>query len=295
MITQSPLQCSAIIPVHNEAGGIGPLLAVLHANAALEEILVIDDGSTDGSASAVEAAGLERVRLIRHEANLGYGAALKTGIRAAKNEWVLIIDGDGTYPPESIADLLAEAPEADMVVGARTGASVAIPLARRPAKWVLSRLAEYLAQRRIPDLNSGLRLMRKAALEPFMRLLPQGFSFTTTITLAMLVSNCRVRYVPIDYHARLGRSKIRPIHDTLNFVQLILRTIVYFEPLRVFVPLAMMLFAGALGVLGVGLAGMAWWDWQRLPDGTIMVLAVSGLQMLVLGLVADLINRRTTP
>ena len=277
--------CSVIVPVHNEAGGVVAVLRALADVAQVREILVVDDGSTDGTREAVIAAAVPKVRVLSHEENLGYGASLKTGIREATTDWILIIDGDGTYPVERVADLLREGPQADMVVGARN--KTHIPLLRRPAKWVLSRLANYLAQRRIPDLNSGLRLMRRSALEPFIGLLPQGFSFTTTITLAMHVNGYRVHYLPIAYHPRMGRSKIRPFRDTLNFLQLILRTIVYFEPLRVFVPASLLLFSGSLIVLIAGIVR------HEIDDGTVLALFITGLQMLATGLLADLINRRT--
>lgn len=290
MAEKTACDCTAIIPACNEAEGIAQVLRDLSGIDIIKEIIVVDDGSSDATVEEAERAGIAHLRIIRHDQNLGYGAALKTGIRAAQTEWILIIDADGTYPADRIPDLANEIQEADMVVGARVGANAAIPAIRRPAKWMLNRLANYLAQQKIPDLNSGLRLIRRSALEPFMRLLPQGFSFTTTITLAMLVNNYRVRYVSIDYHPRKGRSKIRPFRDTLNFVQLILRTILYFDPLRVFLPLSVLLFLGAFLVFLIGQMAL-----PRIPDGTVLVLFVSGLQMLVLGLVADLINRRTTP
>ena len=178
--------------------------------------------------------------MIRHPRNRGYGAALKRGIAASKHGWILITHADGTYPAEAIPQLLARADDNDMVVGSRTGLNVAIPVERRPAKWFLRRLASYLAGQDLPDLNSGLRLMRKELVERYVHLLPSGFSFTTTITLACACNDHPVQYVPIDYHARLGESKIRPRH-AYDFLLLILRTIVFFNPLKVFIPLGAVL------------------------------------------------------
>jgi glycosyltransferase involved in cell wall biosynthesis len=206
------------------------------------ELIVVDDGSSDRTAELSEAAGAQVLRLPE---NRGYGAALKAGIARAKHEIIVITDADGTYPAESIPVLLENLGEYDMVVGARIGANVAIPLVRRPAKWFLRRLASYLAGRAIPDLNSGLRVMRKSLVKRFEHLLPSGFSFTTTITLASLCSGALVRYSPIDYHERIGESKIRPAHAA-EFLLLILRTIVYFNPLKVFLPIGGIFFLGGL-------------------------------------------------
>jgi glycosyltransferase involved in cell wall biosynthesis len=232
---------SVIIPAFNEAAHVADQVRavddVLRASGWTFEILVVDDGSTDGTAAAAAVAG---VRVIRHRRNRGYGAALKSGVGAAKYDWTLITDADGTYPAASIRELLAHADDNEMVVGARTGTTVRIPAARRPAKWFLGSLASYLAGQKLPDLNSGLRLMRKSLIERYAHLLPSGFSFTTTITLACACNDHPVQYVPIDYHARLGESKIRPRH-AYDFLLLILRTIVFFNPLKVFIPLGAVL------------------------------------------------------
>jgi glycosyltransferase involved in cell wall biosynthesis len=207
------------------------------------EIIVIDDGSKDGTAEAVSQGG--KGRIVRRQQNRGYGAALKLGVRLAKYDWILITDADGTYPVEAIPTLLAEADRNTMVVGSRTGAVVRVPLVRRPAKWFLNRLASYLAGRHLPDINSGLRLMRKSLINRYEHLLPDGFSFTTTITLSAAVNSHPLSYVPIDYHARLGESKIRPRH-AYDFTMLILRTIIFFNPLKVFLPLGASLAIAAL-------------------------------------------------
>jgi glycosyltransferase involved in cell wall biosynthesis len=232
---------SIVIPAYNEGpyvgGQIRAVKDVMDNSGWNYEIILVDDGSTDGTDLAAAAQG---VRVIRHRRNRGYGAALKRGVSAAQFDWILITDADGTYPPEAIPELLAQADSNEMVVGARVTANRKIPLVRRPAKWFLARLASYLAERRLPDLNSGLRLMRKDLIETYRHLLPSGFSFTTTITLAAVCDDHEVEYVPIDYHARLGDSKIRPRH-AYDFLLLILRTVTFFNPLRVFIPLGFFL------------------------------------------------------
>jgi glycosyltransferase involved in cell wall biosynthesis len=237
---------SVVIPAFNEVEHVAA--EVVAVRAALEttdwefELIVVDDGSEDGTGDAAEAAG---ARVVRQRRNRGYGAALKRGVEAARFDWILITDADGTYPVEAIPTLLDASPDGEMIVGARTGAKVHIPLSRRPAKWFLRRLASYLAGRRIPDLNSGLRLMRKDLIERYWHLLPSGFSFTTTITLAAACNDHDVEYVTIDYHQRRGKSKIRPRH-AFDFTLLILRTIVFFNPLKVFIPVGAVLALAGL-------------------------------------------------
>jgi glycosyltransferase involved in cell wall biosynthesis len=238
---------TVVIPAYNEADHVAEQIIsvdrVMRTSGWAYEIIVVDDGSTDGTAEAASQAG--RGRVVRRPQNRGYGAALKLGVRLAGHEWILITDADGTYPVEAIPTLLAEADVNTMVVGSRTGAVVRVPLARRPAKWFLNRLASYLAGRHLPDINSGLRLMRKSLINRYEHLLPDGFSFTTTITLSAACNSHPLAYVPIDYHARLGQSKIRPRH-AYDFTMLILRTIIFFNPLKVFLPLGAVLAVAAV-------------------------------------------------
>jgi glycosyltransferase involved in cell wall biosynthesis len=280
------------VPAFNEKNGIATVLDQLCEilpNCGLKEfeIIVVDDGSSDGTADI--ASRYEGVTVIRHQTNRGYGAALKSGIRHAHYELVCITDADGTYPNRRIPDLIAACTEGryDMMVGARTGDSVAIPLIRRPAKWAIGRLANFVAGMSIPDFNSGLRVFRRDVVLKLFSILPDGFSFTTTITLAMLCNGYLVGYLPINYHARIGRSKIRPIQDTLNFSHLVLRIALYFVPLKVFLPLTALLLMVALvwALCSTFVLG-------QLADVSTLVIAMTGLQVFVIGMLAELVNQR---
>jgi glycosyltransferase involved in cell wall biosynthesis len=230
---------SVVIPAHNEEQSIQSVVTevreLLAQNNFCAEIIVVDDGSQDGTASAAQSGG---ARVLQHRSNRGYGAALKAGIVAATYDAIAIMDADGTYPARYLPQLLTELEHADMVVGARLGDDVHIPLVRRPAKWVLKHLANYVSNARIPDLNSGLRVFRREIAMQYFPILPNYFSFTTTITLAMLCDNYAVSYIPIDYRKRQGHSKIVP-WDAGSFAILILRMAMLFRPLRVFLPLAL--------------------------------------------------------
>ena len=277
-----------VIPVFNEERGIENTLDRLETclrDAEVEfEILVINDGSTDGSGPLLRQRS--GVRLIEHPVNRGYGASLKTGVRHAKHELIVIADADGTYPLEQVPRLVSLAANADMVVGARTGENAHHSTLRRIPKWFLIRFAQWMARRSIPDLNSGFRVFRKPVVARFLQILPDGFSFTTTITLAMLTNNYLVHYEPVDYHPRIGRSKIRPIRDTLGVVQLILRTGMYFAPLRVFLPVACLFFCGFLVTLTLDVIG------GNLNERTLLLL-VAAAQLGMFALLADMIDKRT--
>jgi len=277
---------SIIIPVYNEEKAIEKTIQDLKkelAKLGLDyEIIAVNDASTDKTKGVLEK--IEDIKLINHPENRGYGAALKTGIKTSKYDWILIIDADGTYPSESITDLIKHIYDYDMVVGARTGKKAKIPLIRKPAKWILNKLANYLSGNKIPDLNSGLRIIKRPLLEKFIFILPDGFSFTTTITLAALTNGHRVKYIPINYHKRIGKSKFRPIRDTLNYFQLIIRVILYFNPLKIFIPFSLILF-----LLGVGLFIHGYFFSFVVLDTTIAILIISSIQILAIGMIADLI------
>lgn len=277
---------SIIIPAYNEEDGVGHVVAELRELFRQHnldgEVLVVDDGSTDQTGRIAALAG---ARVLRHRSNRGYGAALKTGIAAASHDSIVITDADGTYPAEYIPELVALLERNDMVVGARIGRNVKIPLSRRPAKWVLNRLANYMTNARIPDLNSGLRAFRRDVATQYFPILPDQFSFTTTITLAMHCDKYAVTYIPINYRGRRGRSKIVP-WDAASFAVLILRAAMLFRPLRVFLPVVLL-------CLGYGLTKMAI-DLVRDPmiSASALMALMSALIILLIGMVGDAIATR---
>jgi glycosyltransferase involved in cell wall biosynthesis len=275
-------QVTVVIPAYNEERGVAEVVrhvGEVLAGAGIEyEILVVDDGSQDGT---VAAARTTTAHVIQHGANRGYGAALKTGIRAARYPMICITDADSTYPAEQLPRLIAEAEEADMVVGARTSGAVQIPMARRPAKWFLNALANYLTDTRIPDLNSGLRVMRRALPLEYFDILPDRFSFTTTITLAGLCDGYTIKFIPVEYRRRVGKSKIKPI-EALNFLTLILRTMTYFRPLRILLPVAFVLF-----LIGATKFVIDWF-YSRL-SGTSVLFLLAALNTVFFGVLADML------
>jgi glycosyltransferase involved in cell wall biosynthesis len=281
-----------VIPVYNEQDGLERTIQQMESllkNMPDElEIVFVDDGSTDGTCKVLADLKMPGCRIRHHRANQGYGAAIKTGLKSTTAPYICITDADGTYPNLEIpklADFLDEG--FVMIVGSRSGNRVRMPLMRRVPKWVLNKLANYLTGTKIPDINSGLRIIEREALEHFIHILPDGFSFTTTITLAMLTNHLPVHFEPIDYHARQGTSKIRPVYDTLNFLQLIVRTCLYFNPLKVFVPLSFLLILGGIAVLI-----LSWLLAERLMDVTFGVMVMASVVVLAIGLLADLIDKR---
>ena len=282
----SIMNLSIVIPAYNEeigiAGTIDGVVEVIKPLHIGYELIVVNDGSTDNTAKIVEN---KNIKIINHEENKGYGASLKTGVRYSQYENILIIDADGSYPAEHIPDLLESAMNYDMVVGARVAGNVKIPLIRKPAKLFINKLANYLAEKKIPDLNSGMRIIKKEIIQQFVKILPNGFSFTVTITLAMLTNDYQIKYIPINYNERKGKSKIRPIHDTLNFIQLIIRTVMYFNPLKIFVPLSFFFVIPGIGFLIRDILAL------NLAQSSILLIITGGL-ILSIGMLADLIHKK---
>lgn len=282
--TKTEAKLSVVIPAYNEENAVAQ--TVHEVREALEgagiehEIIVVDDGSEDNT----RAEALKTGAIVRWGAqNEGYGASLKRGIAEAQYDFVAILDADGTYPARYLPEMLEMCQTQDMVVGDRGAAMKNVPLIRKPAKFILNSIASFLAERRLNDLNSGLRVFRRSELIPFIPLLPQKFSFTTTITLCMTCSGKRMIYTPIEYGRRIGKSKIRPV-DFINFIILVLRVIVLFNPLRVFIPLGLVLFV--LGFLKL-LYDLTQWNLSE----TAVFAFLAALMIWSLGLIADMISR----
>ena len=291
MSTPGACLVSVVIPVYNEAATIGDDLKTIFGSMAPSgiefEVLVVDDGSTDGTCDAI--APYPEVRLIRHGRNLGVGAARRTGLRQARGEIVVTTDGDGTYPNHEIPRMIELMAENDMVVGARTHEAGTVRWLRTPAKAFIRGLASYLTGVRIPDLNSGLRCFRKSIAMQFVPLLPAGHSSESTITLAFLTGGYRVAFVPVDYYPRRGgRSSFRPVRDTAAYLGLVVRTVMYFDPLKFFGPVSLVLLALGAVKLARDLVVFE----LRVPGSTI-VLLLTGVQIGALGLIADLIVKRS--
>ncbi len=276
----NPSSVSVVIPAMNEAGAIAGVITGLQQGGAWHEIIVVDDGSTDGTADIAQAAG---ARVIRHPYNKGNGAAVKTGIRAATGEYLLIVDADGQHQPADAVRLVSRLGEYDLVVGARTTATQAT-LMRRVGNAALNWLASYLTEHRIPDLTSGFRAARLECLREFIALLPNGFSTPTTTTLCFLRAGYSVAFEPIEAKVRIGTSKIRLSKDGPKFFLIILRVMTIFSPLRVFLPVAGASFA--IGTL------YAIWTiaTERHVTNSSVLLIVLAVIIVMVGLVSEQVS-----
>jgi len=282
------MKFSIIIPAYNEEKSIAETISrIKNIENKLKgdsEIIVVNDGSTDNTLKIVKR--IKGIKLISHEANFGYGKAIKTGINNSNGEWIVIIDADGSYPVEDIYTLSQYVGKYDMIVGSRTGKKVEIPLFRRPAKWFLNKLANYISNYNIPDLNSGLRVFRKEIALKFWGLFPDGFSFTATITVASICHSYNVKFIPINYLKRKGKSSMKP-SNFLGFISLILKMSLFFRPLKIFIPTSIILF-----VFGILRSLRDFILTNSIGDLAVIIL-LSSLQIFFFGLLAELIVKRT--
>ncbi len=287
----SACQLTVLLPTYNEELAIEQVLdeivAALVKESIYYEILVVDDASTDATADLAERYALDcwqcPIRVIRCPENRGAGAARKVGIRNAQGDIVVMLDADGTYPAESIPDLLEYFPAYDQVNGARTSEQGTLPWLRVPAKWFIRKLACYLTGTKIPDLNTGLKAFKRDAMLPWLWVVPNGFSCVTTMTLAFLTNGHSVKYVPIPYRTRIGKSKFHPIRDTAAYLSTVLRMVLYFRPLKVFLPLSAM----AIG-LGTVMSVLSFVLTGSMQESNIVVLT-AGFMTCMLGLLAEVI------
>jgi glycosyltransferase involved in cell wall biosynthesis len=286
------LDVSVVLPVYNEKGHlhteIDRIRAALDASPYTYEIVVVDDGSDDGSET--ELATIDGIRLVRHSTNRGSGSARRTGTTVARGRVVVWTDVDMTYPNERIPELVKELDGYDQVVGARRTEQGTHKAFRVPAKWFVRRLACYLTDTDIPDLNSGLRAFRRDVAMQYVHQLPAGFSCVTTLTMSFLSNGYSVKYVPVDYFPRAGRSKFHWWRDTKRYLLQVVRMSLSYNPLKVFLPIGLALLA-----LGAGKLVYDWIDKDfRLAANTLLIL-FAALQLLTIGLLADLVVRVTTP
>jgi len=279
------IKISIVIPAYNEEESIKDVLVelknYLKKNNFQSEVIVVNDGSTDQTRKILE--NIKDIKLINHPYNKGYGAAIKTGVENTKYDWIIWYDSDGQHQPEYIEKLIKYRKEYDMVIGARQGYQG--PIMRQPGKKLLRHLAQYLVQHKIPDLNSGFRLIKKSKFEKFTHLFPNGFSISTTITLAFLKRGFNVKYIPITVKKRIGKSYVK-INDGFKTIMLILRMIILFSPLRIFLPVSSLLFGLAILSLALDITHTSS---LNIGDTTILFF-ISSIFFLFFGLLADQIS-----
>ena len=271
-----PAQTTVVIPAFNEQEAIADVVGRVRGRGAWREVLVVDDGSTDLTADRAAQAG---ARVLRHPYNKGNGAAVKTGIREAKGDVVLLMDADGQHDPEDMARLVAAVGLHDMVIGARAARDQSPTRALGNA--IFRALASWLTGRPIPDLTSGFRAARRDLLVEILHLLPNGFSYPTTSCLALMKAGYNVTFVPVAAHPRVGTSKIRVVRDGVRFVLIILKIVTLYSPLKVFFPISAASFLLGLlyGVWNVAVHG-------KIPMGSALLIQLA-VVVFLFGLISE--------
>jgi glycosyltransferase involved in cell wall biosynthesis len=271
-----PAQVSVIIPAYNEQDAIADVVARVVGQGRWHEVLVVDDGSTDLTAERAEKAG---ARVLRHPYNKGNGAAVKTGLREARSDVVLLLDADGQHDPQEMARLAEGVGVHDMVIGARSARDQ--QALRALGNAVFQALASWLTHRPIPDLTSGFRAARRDRMVEILHLLPNGFSYTTTSCLAFLKAGYNVAFVPIAARPRVGESKIRPLRDGTKFLLIILKIVTLYSPLRVFFPISAFSF-----LVGLGYGIWNVWAHGKIPMGSALLIQLA-VVVFLFGLISE--------
>ena len=275
---------SIVIPAKNEAATIADVVASARSEYPEAEIIVVDDGSTDATADLAETAG---ATIVRHPESLGNGAAVKSGARAAKGEILALMDGDGQHDPRQLGKLLAKLDEGyQMAVGARDSGSHA-NVGRWFANGLYNEIASRLTGRRVPDLTSGFRAVRASMFRQFLYLLPNGFSYPTTITMAFLRSGYPVCFEPITAAERSGKSHIRPIRDGIRFLVIIFKIATLYSPLKIFMPISALFFT-----TGLGYYAYTYFTEGRFTNMSMLVISASVIIFLI-GLISEQITALT--
>ncbi len=272
-----------IVPAYNESGAIKEVAELLKQNFKSCPIIIINDGSSDNTGEILDS--IEGIEVIHHTINRGYGAALKTGIKAAKTTFVLMCDADGQHRIEDVEKIMQFADNYDMVVGIRGEGSHA-PLVRRPGKFILRHFANWLVGEKLPDFNSGLRVFRRDVINRYMHLASDKFSFSTTSSFAMLKTGQRIKYVPIIVNQRIGSSSVRQLRHGTDTLMLMLRLTMLYDPLKVFFHLSAMFFF--LTLLSIGW-DIYFYEKLKMSQGSLL-LATSTILIFLFGLVCDQVS-----
>jgi glycosyltransferase involved in cell wall biosynthesis len=275
-MTENEHKISVVIPAYNEEKAIGKVITDLKKLSMVDEIIVVDDGSTDSTRQrAVES----NAKVISHDKNHGYGASLKTGILSSRNEFIAFIDADAQHNPEDLSAMSNYIPEYDLIIGARNPGTHS-PLWRKPGKMLINILANYLAGYKIPDLNCGLRIVKKKSIVPYLKLFPDRFSFSTTSTVFFIKDGLKVKFVPVTAQKRIGESSLRVRHG-FDTIILVLRMITLFEPLKIFLPVSITNF-----IVTFIWAANEYFIYRRF-GATTLFLGISSLLFFFFGLIAD--------